>query len=205
MPVIAIYGRSGTVFGVNRFDCGGGYMDLPGTAYLYTLAALSVTFVGFSALVVVLRQSFGGEMSRLDILITRIFIQLGFIVVAGAMLPPLLFLFQWPESTIWRAASLVPALPSFLFAVTYPSRRFAATGMVTPFIVWIDILILLIASAVLFCNALGLGFHPAPGPFAAGLTIILFLAGFAFLQAMNTILPQHLKRKGRHPAEGRHG
>lgn len=59
-------------------------MDLPGTAYLYTLAALSVTFVGFSALAIILRQTFGGEMSRLDILITRIFIQLGFIVVAAS-------------------------------------------------------------------------------------------------------------------------
>jgi hypothetical protein len=67
-------------------------LDLPGSTYLYTLAALSITFVGFSALVIYLRQTVGGEMSKLDVLITRIFIQLGFIVVAGAMLPPLLSL-----------------------------------------------------------------------------------------------------------------
>jgi hypothetical protein len=54
---------------------------------LYTLAALSVTFVGFSSLVVVLRQTMGGEMSQLDVLITRTFIQVGFLVAAGAMLP----------------------------------------------------------------------------------------------------------------------
>jgi hypothetical protein len=69
-------------------------MELTGATYLYTLAALAVSFVGFSALVMILRQTFGGEVSRLDTLITRIFIQLGFMVAAGALLPSLLSLFQ---------------------------------------------------------------------------------------------------------------
>ena len=69
---------------------------MPELTYLYTLASLSVTFVGFSALVIILRQTMGGEMSKLDILITRIFIQLGFIVAGGAMLPALLQLFALP-------------------------------------------------------------------------------------------------------------
>lgn len=166
-------------------------MELPGSTYLFTLAALSVTFVGFSALVVVLRQTFGGEMSRLDILITRIFIQLGFIVVAGAMLPPLLFFFQWPQDVIWRTASVVPAVPAFIFAVTYPSRRRAASGVPTPFVIWIDVMILVLASLALMCNALGLGFEPGPGPFAASLTTILFLSGWAYLQALRTLIVHH--------------
>ncbi len=174
-------------------------MDLPGSAYLFTLAALSVTFVGFSALVVVLRQTFGGEMSRLDILITRIFIQLGFIVVAGAMLPPLLSLFQWKHDLIWRAASIVPAVPTFIFAVTYPSRRQAASGVRTPVVIWIDVSILVLASLALLCNAIGLGFEPGPGPYAAALTTILFLSGLAYLQALNTLILHHTGRgKSRH-------
>jgi hypothetical protein len=31
-------------------------MELQGATYLFTLAALSVTFVGFSALVIIIRQ-----------------------------------------------------------------------------------------------------------------------------------------------------
>src|ERR1700688_2500124 len=104
-------------------------MPTAALTYLYALASLSVTFVGFSALVIILRQTIGGEMSRLDVLVTRIFIQLGFIVAAGAMLPPLLSLLSLPPDLIWRMSSIAAAVPSFLFAVTYPSRRHAASGM----------------------------------------------------------------------------
>ena len=133
-------------------------------------------------------------MSRLDILITRIFIQLGFIVAAGAMLPPLLSLFPWRPALIWRTSSFIAAVPSFLFAVTYPARRHAASGVPTPFVIWIDVLILLTAAMVLFCNAVGLGFEPSVGPFAAALTSVLFLSGWAYLQALNILLRPHLSR-----------
>ena len=169
-------------------------MDLPGATYLFTLAALSVTFVGFSALVIVFRQTIGGEMSRLEVLITRIFIQLGFMVTASSMLPPLLALFDLPQPLIWRVASLAAAIPSFAFAVTYPARRRVASGVPTPLPVWFDILIMLSAVAVLAWNSIGIGITPGPGPFAAGLTIILFLSGWAYLQALRMLLRHHLSR-----------
>ena len=179
-----------------RMTLSGKRMDLPGSTYLFTLAALSVTFVGFSALVIYLRQTVGGEMSKLDVLITRIFIQLGFMVVACAMLPPLLSLFHWPPVRIWRTASLVAAVPAFLFAVTYPGRRRRASGVRTPIIVWFDVLILVAAATVLVCNALGLGLEPSPGPYAAALTGVLFLGGWSYLQALNTLLIHHKSRAG---------
>jgi hypothetical protein len=181
-------------------------MELPGSTYLYTLAALAVTFVGFSALVIILRQTLGGEMSRLDILITRIFIQLGFIVAAGALLPPLFALFSWSPTTIWRVASLAAAVPSFLFAVTYPARRHAASGAPTPFVIWIDVLILLSAALVLICNGIGWGLTPGVGPFAAALTSILFLSGWAYLQALNILLRPHISRlnQGHSASQGTH-
>lgn len=170
-------------------------MELPGSEYYYTLAQLSVTFVGLSTIAIVLRQTFGGDMSRLDILITRIFIQLGFIVVAGAMMPPLLYMFDWPDQLIWRVSSLVAAVPAFMFAVTYPSRRQAASGVPTPIAVWIDVVLVTLASIGLFCNTLGLGFAPASGPHAAGLTAILFVAGLGYLQALRTLLAHHMQRR----------
>src|SRR5215469_778367 len=169
-------------------------MDLPGATYLFTLAALSVTFVGFSALVIVFRQTMGGDMSRVEILITRIFIQLGFMVTASAMLPPLLALFDLQHAPIWRIASLTAAIPSFVFAVTYPARRRAASGVATPLLIWLDIAVMLVAVAVLVWNCVGIGITPGPGPFAAALTIILFLSGFAYLQALRMLLRHHLSR-----------
>jgi hypothetical protein len=166
-------------------------MDLPGLSYLFTLAELSVTFVGFSSLVVVLRQTMGGEMSKLDILITRIFIQLGFIVAAGAMLPALFSLFHLSQPTVWRVASLIPAIPAIVFAATYPTRRRAASGVAAPLAVWIDVVIILLAVTALLGNAAGWPLAPGAGPLAAGLTGILFVSGWAYLQALNTLLRHH--------------
>ena len=38
-------------------------MELPGSAYLYTLATLAMTFAGFCAIVIVLRQTTGKDIS----------------------------------------------------------------------------------------------------------------------------------------------
>ena len=171
-------------------------MELPGTAYLYTLATLAVTFVGFSVLVILLRQAFGGMLSNLEILITRIFIQLGFIVVAGAMLPPMLALFGWSATSIWRVCSFLTSVPSFVFAVTYPSRRRRASGVATPLAIWIDVVVLTLDSMMLFGSAFGVGIAAGPGPYAASLTFILFLSGYAYLQALNLLLRDHLRRTG---------
>lgn len=166
-------------------------MNSPALTYLYTLATLAVTFVGFSALVIIMRQTLGGEMSKLDILITRIFIQLGFMVAAGCMLPPMLSIFPISDTQIWRISSIAMALPSFAFATTYPSRRKAASGVSMPLNIWIGVLCLLLLSLGLFCNATGLFTFSGPGPFAAALTGILFVSGWGYLQALNTMLRHH--------------
>jgi len=171
-------------------------MEVSAESYLLTLATLAVTFVGFSALVLVLRQTIGGEMSRYDVLTTLIFIQLGFIVAGGALVPAVLSLFHLPNTALWRVSSAAAAVPSFLFVVTYPRRRRKASGVKTPITIWIDLLILLSAVGVLGCNAGGLGFEPSAGPFAAALTAIFFVSGYAYLQALNTVLRPHMSRLG---------
>jgi hypothetical protein len=170
-------------------------MQSGAVSYLYTLATVSITFVGFSALVLILRQTLGGEMSNLDILIARIFIQLGFIVSAGSLIPPLLLLNHLSDDIVWRASSLATAIPTFLFASTYPSRRRAASGVKTPSSVWVDVVIALLLSVWLLCNAAGVIVVPSSGPYVAALTGILFLAGWAYLQALNTVLRHHRLRR----------
>src|SRR6185437_249203 len=46
-------------------------MDRPGATFLYTLATLLVTFAGFSALLMMLRQAVGAQLSALDRFLTR--------------------------------------------------------------------------------------------------------------------------------------
>ena len=43
-------------------------MELTGSAYLFALAAVSITFSGFSALIMTFRQTVGSGLSRLDLL-----------------------------------------------------------------------------------------------------------------------------------------
>jgi len=57
-------------------------MELNGSSYFYALAAVSTTFVGFSSLIMTFRQTSGGGLSRLDSLVTQVFIQPGFAVAA---------------------------------------------------------------------------------------------------------------------------
>ena len=162
--------------------------------YLFTLATLAISFVGFSALVIVLRQALGGAMSKLDVLLARIFIQLGFLVAAGAILPPMLALFPWPERVVWRISSLCVSMPTLLFAVTYPARRRAASGARTPPRVWLDVFVLILAAAALVANGTGAVGAPGAALFAASLTGILCLSGSAYLQALNILLRQHWRR-----------
>ena len=64
--------------GVKRWNC---------SAYLYTLATLAMTFAGFCAIVIVLRQT-GKDLSGFHIVLTRIYLESGLFSAAFCMLPP---------------------------------------------------------------------------------------------------------------------
>src|SRR5215472_12158280 len=102
-------------------------MPAPALSYLQTLSTIAITFVGFASLIIILRQTLGGDMSQLDVLLTKTFIQLGFIVTAGALLPSLLALLPCSASSAWRISSLMVALPILIFAIAYPLRRHVAS------------------------------------------------------------------------------
>src|SRR5690348_14694308 len=106
--------------------------ELPGSSYLFALATVSITFVGFSALLVVIRQGMGGRLKEYDIYFTLSFVQIGFIVTGSSLVPPLLWLYEWPVAVVWRLASAIIALPVLWFVATVPRRRRAATGARTP-------------------------------------------------------------------------
>jgi archaellum biogenesis protein FlaJ (TadC family) len=86
-------------------------MELPGSSYLYALATVSITFVGFSALLLIFRQAMGSTMTRYESYFMLSFMQVGFIVTIGSLSPPALALYGWSPTTVWRLSSTIMAIP----------------------------------------------------------------------------------------------
>jgi len=113
-------------------------MEPAANDYLYTLAVVAVTFVGFSTIFATFRQALGGDVSKYDLLLTRSILHLGLIVVLGALLPPMLALLGFKANLIQRGASAVAGILALVLNATYPARRRAATGRPMPKKVWIE-------------------------------------------------------------------
>ena len=98
-------------------------MEIKGAGLLLTLAGLMVTFAGFSALLMSVRQAIGARLSQLDQLLAKTLVTHLFLLTAGAILPPLLGLYDVPERWIWKIAALLYAVPLLIFLLTHPRRR----------------------------------------------------------------------------------
>ncbi|HEY3798023.1 MAG TPA: hypothetical protein VGL58_06675 [Caulobacteraceae bacterium] len=159
-------------------------MDLVGSAYLYVLAAVSTTFVGFSALIMTFRQATGGGLSRFESFVTQVFVHLGFLVTAGSLTPPLLALCGLDAGWIWRGCSIGVAVVVGLFGVTYPARRRAVSGAATPLVIRIDAALLAVMALAFVSNAAGWPTAPGAGLYAFGLTGTLFVTGLGYLHAL---------------------
>ena len=75
--------------------------------YLFRLAALFLSFVGFLAIVVTLRGALGGKLSDRHLRLVRLYIEGGFLVTPLAVVPPRLNLVHVPD----RAFGRCPARP----------------------------------------------------------------------------------------------
>jgi hypothetical protein len=170
-------------------------MDTTASTFLYSLASISTTFVGFSALIMMVRQTLGDGLSDLEAWITRTFVQLGFLVTAGAMTPPLLALCGYPDDLIWRLCSGIVGTMMLVFVVTYPTRRRAVSGKPAPAFVYLDLFLLLGPIAMLALNVIGQiltdkPLRPSGGLYAAALTGVLFISGLGYLHALGALRRQ---------------
>jgi hypothetical protein len=164
-------------------------MEPAASTYLYALSAISTTFVGFSALIMMVRQISGDGLSELEAWITRTFVQLGFFVTAGALTPPLLALCRFEDEVIWCLCSGIFGAAMLIFVLTYPARRRAVAGTSAPAFVYLDLSLLFGAVVLLISNAAGRPLAPNAGFYAAGLTGVLFVSGLGSLHALG-----HLRR-----------
>lgn len=163
-------------------------MTSPESDYLLSLAALSLSFVGFSVVVVTLRSALGGEISDRHLRLVRLYIEGGLLVTALAFVPSLLNLLQISGPVIWRVSSAAAALIFTFLALTQFRRRRAVEPGRFP--LWVVVVyVLSLASVVgLWLNAAGIPFPPGVGPYAVTLTWALCVFGFIFVRTIDIFL-----------------
>ena len=163
-------------------------MELNGSVYLYTLATLAMTFVGFCAIVLVFRQSMGAQSSAFHRYASHIYIELGFMSAAFAMLAPLMATGGLAHDQVWRASSalIVVALALHTFSIL---KRFKATRPGPyPARVWVNTTLTLLIGVALIANAVGWRIEPGPGPVAAAATWRLVMGVEIFMLTLEEFL-----------------
>jgi len=167
-----------------------GIIELPGSTYLYALAFVAAIFVGFSSVVVVLRQTIGTTLSRFQVLLARTDIELGFIVVALSFLPMLLSLFNQPHSLVLQVSSGIAALVLTLWLAFFAYRYRKATSAPLTASTWLHLALAVTVVIVLAVNASGYVTEPQVGLYALALSYVLAEAVDTFLHSTNVMLRQ---------------
>jgi hypothetical protein len=165
-------------------------MTLVGSDYLLRLAAIAVSFVGFSAMVVALRRARGAEISDLHMHFVRMFIEGGLAVAALSLVPPVLSHTGFDDRTIWRVASLIAALLFSIYLITLGRRRRLVASGRPPAMTIVNFAVSISATLVLWLNAAGVWFAPGAGPYLGALTWYLVLGGWVFLQNLDAFIRQ---------------
>ena len=163
--------------------------------YLLRLAALSLSFVGFSAIVVTLRGALGGELSDRHLRLVRLYIEGGLLVTALALVPTLLNLLHIAHTVTWPLASAIAALVFTVLLVIQFRRRRSVEGR---FPAWVVVVYAgsLIAVVALWLNVAGIPFSPNAGPYVVVLTWALCVFGFIFVRTIELFLHRADKSEG---------
>jgi hypothetical protein len=166
-------------------------MELPGSSYLLNLSVISITFVAFSTIVVVFRETQGAGLVEYEVVLLRMYLVSGLEATVFSLLPPLLGLFGIAPLWVWRVSSLAFALVMIWRGIYFMRRqsRFERRWLIDflYFIYFVVILGLLI-------NALGIFIEPNPGLYALAATWLLVNAIIAFILALERFL--HPPQKG---------
>ncbi len=163
-------------------------MTSPESDYLLRLAALSLSFVGFSAVVVTLRGALGGKLADRHLRLVRLYIEGGLLVTALALVPTLLRLVHIADRIAWQASSAIAgSVFTLVLVVQFRRRRLIEPG---PFPAWVVRIYVLsiVAVAGLWANVAGIPFAPGAGAYAIVLTWALCVFGFIFVRSMELFL-----------------
>lgn len=156
--------------------------------YLFRLATLSLSFVGFSAVVVTLRGALGGELADRHLRLVRLYIEGGLLVTALALVPTLLNVLHVSDTVIWSLSSATAgSIFTFVLLIQYRRRRAIEPGR---FPLWVVVVYALsiVVVAGLWLNVAGTPFPPNVGPYAVVLTWALCIFGFIFVRTIELFL-----------------
>jgi hypothetical protein len=165
-------------------------VEVKGATFLYALAALMITLAGFSALLFSIRQMVGARLSLLDRFVVRTILIHLFILTGGALLPPILGLWNVSEAWLWRVAALCFAIPMLVVLLTYEHRRRKTVGSGSPpvgFAVFIVVGSAAIAAMLIYIIG---GFEYQAAAYITALTTNFFTTAFGFVTALDVIMQQ---------------
>lgn len=162
-------------------------MDVTGAAYLYTIAVIGITFIGFSAIVMMLRQTSGQSLQRFDILIAHVYMEFGLIVSVGSLLPPLFSFWGLGPQLVWRVSSVLVGASLLLFGLTYPPRRRKTIREPLPWYTKINIAVIVLLGVVFVGNAGGIVQEQMPAVYLSALTVFMTFTVASWLRALSII------------------
>jgi hypothetical protein len=165
-------------------------VEITGAILLYTLAAMMVTFTGFFALLLSLRQAVGVELSQLDRLLAKTVVTHLFLVTWGSLLPPLLALYGIPDGWIWRISAVLFAVPMLIHLLTYPYRRRRADETLQSRTIYFVFVVLGSASLVGMLVYVLADLPHGPAAYITALLINFFTLAFVFVVALDYLLKQ---------------
>ncbi|HEX3858375.1 MAG TPA: hypothetical protein VHV58_02140 [Pseudolabrys sp.] len=152
-----------------------------------------ITFAGFAALLLIVRQSAGKGLSALDRFLARTVVGHFFWMAAGSLFPSVLNLYDIPEPWVWKASALMFGIPMLALLLTYQSRRIAATGeSAPPLIQAVFVGLGSLSLAAMIGYVFGDFAHPVAA-YVSALTVNFLTHGFAFVVALEVILRQEKK------------
>jgi hypothetical protein len=168
-------------------------VEVKGATLLYTLAGLMITFAGFSTLLLAIRPATGARLSMLDRYLAKTVMTHIFVLTAGALLPALLALYDVQEKWIWPAAGVMFGLPILYLQLTYPRRRFKATGQKPPPAILAVFVAVGAAVTLAMLGYLLTSLQNGAAVYITALTIDFFTVVFGFMVALDVIIQQPLE------------
>lgn len=163
-------------------------MPLIGSDYLLNLALIAVSFVGFSMVVIALRQTSGAELSEFHMHFVRLFIEAGFAVAGFSLVPVALSTTGLSPSAIWQLSSAAAAVSWTWYHIQSVRRRLRVSSAPIPLPMKVNEVFNVLALLLLWENAAGFPFPANAGPYLWALTIFLGLDAAIFLQNLEVFV-----------------
>ena len=149
---------------------------------------MSVSFVGFGAVVVTLRQALGARLSDLHLHFVRLFIEGRLAVAAFGLLPAALSTTNLADSMIWRLSSALSALSFSTYLLFLFRRRRRVDPGPVPAQAIVNFLVSAVPALALWVNAVGIGFQPNAVLYVLPLNWFLVVGAWVFLQNLDFFL-----------------